>query len=360
MKKKIKILRLLVALMLLIISLIILAFSYYTYQLAPVSADNTMKKVQIEKNASGYGIALVLKENNMIKNVTAFRIYLKLNKINNLKHGVYDLNESMGVKKIVDILVKGTTLTGNEIDLLFREGINIRHIAKVIDKNTNNTEQDVYALLEDEEYIDSLIKQYWFLTNEIKNEDLYYSLEGYLAPNTYRFADENVSITTIFTKMLKQMDKILSKYKGAIEDSDFNIHQFMTLASIVESEGVNDDDRPKIAGVFYNRLKSKWAFGSCVTACYAAKIDVACTPSTVPTTFESPYNTYLTNMAGKLPVGPVSIPGEPSIAATINPVSHDFYFFVSDKYNRTYFDKTLVQRDQTIKELKAAGIWIAN
>lgn len=357
MKRKIRILRVLIALLLLMISLIILAFSYYLYQLAPVSKDGTIKKIQVEKKSSGYEIALLLKENNLIKDVNFFRLYLKLNKINNLKHGVYDLSENMGTKKIVDILVKGTTLTGDEIDILFREGINMRKIASVIENNTNNTSEDVFNLLKDEVYINELINEYWFLTEDIKNKDIYYPLEGYLAPDTYRFANEDVSVKQIFNTMLNQMDKILSKYKDKIEKSSFTIHEFITFASLVESEGVNDDDRPKIAGVFYNRLKDNWSLGSCSTACYAAKMDT-CKPKEVPVTLDSPYNTYLSNMAGKLPVGPVSIPGEASIIATINPVDHNYYYFVSDKYKRTYFDKTLDERDKTIAELKTAGLWI--
>jgi UPF0755 protein len=342
------------------LSFVILGISYYLYKISPVGDDNIMKTVQIDRNASGHKIALVLKENNLIKDVTLFKVYLKLNNINNLKHGVYNLNSMMSVKEIVGILVKGTSLTGDEIDLLFREGINIRHVARVIANNTNNSEDDVFNLLEDEEYIDGLIIKYWFLTDEIKNPNIYYPLEGYLAPNTYRFASSDVSVKTIFTTMLNQTDKILTKYKDNIDNSDFNIHDFLTMASIVESEGVNDIDRPKIAGVFYNRLNSNWTFGSCVTACYGGKVE-SCIPGKVPTKHVNPYNTYLTNMAGKLPVGPISLPGETSIAATVSPVEHHYYYFISDKYRRTYFfDRNATGRDQKINELKAAGLWISN
>ncbi len=359
MRKKLSLSKVLIAIILLIIALLILVFSYYNLQLAPVSKDDNAITVQIEKGLSGQKIAQKLKDNNLIRNVIVFRIYLKINNVNNLKHGVYDLNSNMGVKQLVNIMVKGTTLTGDEIDLLFREGINMRQVAQVIGNNTINNEADVFALMEDESYLDSLIEEYWFLTEEIKNKDIYYPLEGYLIPNTYRFENEDVTVERILTIMLRQMDKILSNYKDDIEASQFNIHEFLTFSSIVESEGVNDDDRPKIAGVFYNRLRDRWSFGSCVTACYAGKID-SCTPFNVPTTIISPYNTYLPSMAGKLPVGPISLPSEASIIASINPAEHHYYYFVSDKYNRTYFDKNEWDRNKTITKLKADNLWIEN
>ncbi len=360
MKKKFNFVRLLVVVFLLGLSLIILGVSYYHYSLTAVSDNEIMKKVQIEKNTSGYEIALTLKKYNLIKSVRMFTLYLKWHKINNLKHGVYQLNEKMGSKKIITLLIKGTTLTGEEIDLLFREGINIRKVAKVIALNTNNQEIDVFNLLTDNNYLDSLIKEYWFLSEDIKNKDLYYPLEGYLYPNTYRFENENVKVETIFKIMLKEMDKVLSTYKAEIESSPYSIHQLLTLASIVESEGVNDEDRPKIAGVFYNRLRDKMPFGSCVTACYAAKMDGDCTPKKVPTKLDNPYNTYLSRMAGKLPIGPISLPSEASILATIYPENHDYYYFVADKYKKTYFTKNEKERNKLIDKLKKEGLWLEN
>ncbi len=354
MKKYIKVIIILITL---IGSFVFLAYSYYKFQLSPIgTVDNTVK-IEIPKNASGSQIASILEDNELIKNKNFFKLYLKLNNINNLKHGVYNLHQGMGVKNIIDILIIGTTLTGNEIDILFREGINIRQVARAIGNNTTNTEQQVFELLKNQKYIDGLIEDYWFLTEEIKNKELYYPLEGYLSPNTYRFENENVSIEKIFRAMLNEMDKNLSFVRKEIEASNFTVHEFLTLASIVESEGVNDDDRPKIAGVFYNRLSASWSFGSCVTACYAGKED-NCIPENVPTKIDNPYNTYLPSMAGKLPVGPVSIPSKASIMATVNPVDHKYYYFIADKYKNTYFfDINETGRNKKINELKQKKIY---
>ena len=133
----------------------------------------------------------------------------------------------MGVKKII------TTLTGDEykedyINITFKEGININQIAQIIEDNTENTKQDVYNLLKDENYINKVINKYWFITEEIKNKNIYYPLEGYLFPNTYQFK-KNASVEDIFEVLLNQMDIELSKYKTQIEKSELSVHQLMTL-----------------------------------------------------------------------------------------------------------------------------------
>jgi UPF0755 protein len=349
-----KVLKIIIGIVVLMISLLLLAFSYYIYELTPVSSDDTMIEVEIPKGSTGSKVGIILKNNNLIRDVNVFKLYLKVHNVNTINYGTYKLNRAMGVKKVVDIISSGKYANAN-IKLLFKEGLNMRGIAKVIANNTDNSEEDVFSLLKDVNYIDSLIDEYWFLTDDIKNKDIYYPLEGYLAPNTYQFASKDVTVKEIFKTMLDQTDKVLTPYKNKIKNYTF--HQFLTLASIVESEGVNDKDRPKIASVFYNRLEKKMAFGSCVTACYATKTD-NCISDNVNTKYNSPYNTYLSSMAGKLPVGPVSNPGATSIETTINPADTDYLFFLADKYKNTYFFKTYEEHQQKQAQLEKNGEWL--
>ena len=103
----------------------------------------------------------------------------------------------MTLPEIVDTLEAGTKTNPNNIKITFKEGLNMRGIAKVIDENTDNSYDDVMNLLADTEYIDSLINEYWFLAEEIKNSELYYPLEGYLFPNTYE-VDKTGDVKSIF------------------------------------------------------------------------------------------------------------------------------------------------------------------
>lgn len=337
-------------------STILILGGTYRYMISPVSKNDDIKMIEIKTGTNPTQIGKLLKDNNLIRNEFIFKLYLRMHQINKLQAGRYNLKESMSLKEIVTIINEGKGINPESFNITFPEGINMRQIAAIIAKNTNNTEDDVFNLLEDEEYLDSLIEKYWFITDDIKNTALYYSLEGYLSPNTYNVANKDVSVSEIFEIMLNQTDKILTKYKDEIEDLDFSIHEFLTFASIVEGEGVKDEDKSKIAGVFYNRLEQHIPFESCVTNCYATKTD-DCVPKKVNRPFNSPYNTYLGKLVGKLPVGPVTNPGEAAIKATINPVEHEFLFFLADRYRNTYFSKTDAEHEATKAKLKTEGKW---
>ncbi len=328
----------------------------YRYMIAPVSKNDTLKMIEIKKGDSTIQIAKTLKDNHLIKNEFIFKLYIRMNKITNLQAGRYNFKESMNLKTIVEMINKGKGVNPDSFNITFPEGKNMRQIATIIAKYTNNTYDDVLNLLKDSKYIDTLIDKYWFLTDEIKQEGIYYPLEGYLFPDTYNITNQDVTIKEIFNIMLNQTDKILTKYKKDITKSAFSVHEFLTLASIIESEGINDDDRATIAGVFYNRLNIGKPFESCVTACYATKTD-NCIPKKVDTDYNSPYNTYLKTLIG-LPIGPISNPGEASISATISPEKHDYLYFVADKYKKVYFSKTYSEHLATIKRLKNENLYI--
>jgi len=217
----------------------------------------------------------------------------------------------------------------------------------------------VFEVLNDKEYIDSLIENYWFLTDEIKHPNVYYPLEGYLFPNTYTFEDKNVSVKEIFKKMLDEMDMRLSKYKTDIDNSNYSVHELITLASIAELEGITIEDRKDIIGVFLNRIKKSMKLDSDVTTYYALKVDMGERDlSDKEFNTYNAYNTRGPNMNGKIPVGPVSNPSKDAIESAIYPNSHNYEYFVADKNRKVYFTKTINEHDKKVNELKKAGLWI--
>ena len=135
----------------------------------------------------------------------------------------------------------------------------------------------------------------------------------------------------------------------------------MTLASIVELEGANADDRAAVAGVFYNRLKDGWVLGSDVTTYYYLKIDdfkQSLNGNKNLFTCDYAYNTRCTSFVG-LPVGPVSNPGNESIAAVMNYKKHNYYYFVADCKGKTYLSKDATEHYNTINRLKNDNNWCA-
>ena len=312
-----------------------LVFNHYTKSMG----IDEVVEVTIEKGMSPSKIGEVLREKELIRNETFYKVYLKLFSINDLKAGKYELNKNMSLEEILNKLKEGNNYNEDEISLTFREGINMRNIAKVIANGTDNKEEDVFKLLQDETYLKELINDYWFITDSILNKNIYYSLEGYLYPETYRFTNREVTVKEIFAKLLKQMDSVLTPLKDDIEKSRFNIHEILTLASIAELESKDRDDyRANIISVFANRLDKKMSLGSDITTRYSVKLDDKRALKKSEYATVNAYNTRSETMAGKLPAGPIAMPSSSSILAVLNyPVTDYLYFIANIQTGETFF-----------------------
>lgn len=326
-----------------LVVLIILTCGSYKIGTSSVSKDSFEVKITIPKESTYLSISNLLKENNLIRSESFYKIYIKIFKPNNLKAGIYTLNRNMNVKEIVD------TLEGNvkseEITITIPEGKHIEEIAEIISSKINMSKEDILLYWQNEEVLNSLIDKYWFLTDVIKKEGIRYSLEGYFFPDTYSILKES-KIEYITYKMLDKMDEVLSKYKEEISNSKFNVHEILTLASIVEHEAILDSDRPMIAGVFINRLDKSMKLQSCATVGYAIN-EWKLSYNYKDLQTDSPYNTYFYE---GLPIGPGNMPGELSIEAVLRPTKHDYYYFlanVNDKDSKkTYYSKTYSEHRQ--------------
>ncbi len=341
-----------------IIVAMLLALGTYKILTKPVSKNIEEKEIEIPLGSGTSAIADILKENKLIRSKNAFKIYVKLNKISNFQAGTYYLKESMTLKEITDMLQTGIMYDPNQITITYLEGKPMWWLAETIETKTNHTQEEVYELLKNEEYLDTLIAKYWFLTDEIKNTDIYYSLEGYLFPDTYAIANKDEKIEDIFEKMLDKMEEVLEPFKEEIENSNYTVHELLTLASVVEVEGMNDSDRKDVASVFYNRLANNISLGSDVTTYYSVKANMGDRDLYLSEiNAKNPYNTRGPEMEGKLPVGPICSIGKASIEATIEPNKTDYLFFVADKNGKLYFTKTNAEHEQIIEKLQSDGMW---
>lgn len=332
-----KIISLIIAFVLFIFGTLVLLYSFY---IKPVSKQNEYKVIEIKSGAKSSEIANILYKNKLIKNDKFFLFYLKLNNKNNLKAGTYKLSGSYPLKKIVEIIENGEIYTDDTIRITFKEGINYRELAKVIENNTNNTYDDVLNILNDTDYINSLISDYWFITDDIKNKDIYYSLEGYLFPDTYEFKNSNITIPEIFKKLLDQMEIVLKPYKDEIESGKYSVHELLTLASIAEKEGITKEDKQKMISVFENRLNKKMSLGSDVTTRYGLKLPWSEKLNSNQYNSVNPYNTRNVNMLG-LPAGPICTVSKDSIEASIKRIDTNYLYFIANiKTGETFFFET--------------------
>ena len=339
-----------------VIILLLLVFSIIFFT-GPVNRFNkTQIDVEITQGTSTSKIAEILKENKLIRSKLMFKLYSKLGSNKSLQAGVYQFSQSMSLKEIIDELGNGSTYNPNLVVLTFREGERLTDYAEVIAKGTNHTYEDVIDKLNDEEYLNELINNYWFLTSDILNDDIYYPLEGYLSPNTYHFKDKDVEIEEVVKKLLDQEEKELNKYKNEL--SGKNIHEIITMASVVELEGTNSENKKMITGIFYNRLGSGFNMGSDVTTYYALQRPMTTDLTSKQFATVNPYNTRSTTMIGKLPVGPICNPSDESIDATIHYTDNEYLFFVADKHGKIYYSRNNAEHEKTIKQIKDAGNWI--
>lgn len=356
LKSKFKILGVLIFLMGIIL---ISACGVFIYLASPVDKDsNAVIQVEIVSGSSTSSIAKTLKEKNLIRNELVFKLVAKFHTDKTLKAAVYDLKKSMSTEEILTVITEGNNYNPDAVRITFNEGETVKKFAKKIEKNTNNTYDAVIAKLADTAYIDSLISSYWFLTDEIKNENIYVSLEGYLSPNTYEFKNKDVTIEEIIKVMLDQTGKELENYKTNIDNSDWSVHEYLTLASMLELEGTNSTNRKMIAGVFYNRLKIGMSLGSDVTTYYAFQEEMNKDLTAKQFNTSNPYNTRASNMGGKLPVGPICNPSIVSIEASFNPTDNDYLYFVADKHGEIFYTKTEKEHINKVNEIKKKGDWI--
>lgn len=352
--KKLNKKRLVLAFLIFVVIVVFIIIGIIGFNLSAKDKNAKDINFEIKENQTGNAIIENLEKEGIIRSAFWFKIYMKLNGNINFQPGNYLISPSDNSSEIYRQFIKNDFPKESKM-LTFKEGIGMTKIINIISKNTDIKKEEIETKLKDKEYLNSLIKEYWFLKNDILNPNLYYSLEGYLFPDTYS-VDKDAKIEDIFKMMLDRTNKELDKYEKEIENSKYSVHQILALASIVELEGSKLEDREKIVSVFLNRLDRGMDLGSCVTTYYAVKkvmgedelynkdINTA-----------NPYNTRGPGMIGKLPVGPISNPGSTSIKAVLNPITTDYYYFLSDLSGVLYFTKNINEHNALISKLKKEG-----
>lgn len=335
--KKLNVKKLVLFIFLLILTVILFAISIFFYNLSPVGKKNSDISYEIKSGMTPYEVFEDLDNKNIIRSELFTKIFIKITHEPEFKAGTYTINDSMSTIDIIKELSGSDYKSGEEVALTFKEGYEMVDLIEIVTSNTTITKDEIENKLKDEEYLNSLIKEYWFISDDILSDNIYYSLEGYLFPNTYNVNPEG-NIEEIFKVMLKETDRVLSNYKDDILSSEYSVHELLTMASIVEKEAILDEDRALISGVFYNRLDANMAFQSCATLGYAIG-EWKLTYNETDMQSDSLYNTY--KYSG-FPPGPGNNAGEKAIVAAIYPEESDYYYFMADVCSenpKTYFSK---------------------
>ncbi|HCX65267.1 MAG TPA: endolytic transglycosylase MltG, partial [Eubacteriaceae bacterium] len=302
-----------ISLVLLIILAIAVVYFLFQNAMKPVDPSASSDVFLVEQGSSITSTLQKLEEESLIRSAFFTRLYLRFTDYDGLQAGHYELSASMDTKSMLEKIFSGSTINPNEITVTFPEGKTLDEFAEILSNSTDYSRDDIVSVWTDDAFILEAIENYWFISDEIQNPNLKYALNGYFFPNTYKFEDPQVSPETVGKRLLDQMDQVLSKYKDSIESSKYSPHEILTLASIIEYEAIEDEDRPMISGVFHNRLNTSMRLQSCATLQMALGVHKEIYTNQ-DMQVDSPYNTYRVD---GLPIGPGNSPGEKSIAAAL-------------------------------------------
>lgn len=289
----------------------IIGFSVIMRDSGSVSLDEDVT-VAIDE---GWGPSIVgdaLHAAGIIKYPTVFKLQSKLGGYDDqLQPGTAVIKNGMSYNEILELL---STANRDTIRVVIPEGYDIKQIAQALSDSGLACAADFTGAL------DPSLYNYKFLENLPDREN---KLEGYLFPATYEIP-EAFTAQEVVNLMLKSFDEVFTdEYYSRAAELNMSIDQIITMASIIERETNADSERAKVAGVFYNRLKSGMKFQSCATVQYVLG-ERKPVLSISDTKIDSPYNTYL--YAG-LPVGPICNPGADCIKAALYPENTDAYYF---------------------------------
>lgn len=276
----------------------------------PQSNPYERVEINIPKGVTLSQIGNILKEESIISNKRTFTMAVKsLGHEKNIPAGRYVLHNALNNRAIINQLVYGVPSL-KSITVL--EGWTIYQIANELEKELKISKKTFLRLCNDQRVIK--------LFNLEGN-----SLEGYLFPDTYTFA-EGVDPYLVLTRMVNEfINNITKSMEVQAQEMNMSLLEVITLASIIEGEAIYDSERAIISAVYHNRLKKGMKLQADPTIQYIID-DGPRRLLNDDLKIESKYNTYLYK---GLPPGPINSPGKESIIAALYPGVNEYLYFVA-------------------------------
>lgn len=246
-----------------------------------------------------------------------------------------------GMKQFLVIMGLFSRRNLQTVTVTFQEGITLRKYAEIAAEKIGCDKGEFLHIA----YSDSLRKARGITTATI---------EGYLMPNTYEFYKKTPA-HEVLDKLLDEQDNF---WESVVTTGTTKLDrsQTLTLASIVEAETPTDDEKPRVAGVYWNRFKIGMKLEADPTVQYIFDIKNPNRTSRrllyADLEIESPFNTY--KYAG-LPPAPINSPGRAAIKAALSPEANSYYYFVAklDGTNTHTFTRTGAEHQQAVALFRA-------
>lgn len=311
-------------------------------------------EVAISKGSSARAVARYLADQGVIGEPAIFALYVRLiGADRKLNSGRVMLQDSMSVREIVQRLASGFGYA--ELRVTIPEGHTRFDIADSFER---------WGVCRKEAFIKATADEALLGRYNIKAANA----EGYLFPDTYQLkegTDEKSVLARLLANFQRRIETLEHRHSQAFarlkSEMDWERHQVLILASIVEKEASDLSEQPIIAGVFFNRLRRPEfplrRLQADPTVAYGCRIAVE--PSSACARFDgnqitramtqdesNPYNTY--RLEG-LPPGPISNPGLDAIRAVLEPAEHNYFYFVVSSAGRHRFSETVAEHNRAVQ-----------
>jgi UPF0755 protein len=290
--------------------------------------------VDIPHGTGSVAIAKQLADAGVIRDVNSFRLALWLSgKGRRLQAGEYRFDHAISAREVADKIARGEIYVR---PITFPEGLTMKQMAALYESKGFGPAQDFLNAAKNALLVSAV-------DPDAKN------LEGYLFPETYNLKRKE-SAEQLVPKMVTAFMKAMTpELLEKLDQRGLTVRQLVTLASIVEKETGNKDERPLVAAVYANRLRIGMPLQCDPTVIYAldraGRYDGNLTRASL--LYDSPYNTY--RYPG-LPPGPIASPGRASIEAAASPAPAEYLYFVSKNDGTHAFAKTLDEHNRNVQK----------
>ena len=302
-------------------------------------------------------IAETLHENGIIEMPWLFKTYINMNdEAEGFLDGEYTVNSTMSYSNIITLLKTVRQYT-NTVTVMIPEGYNAQQIGQLLEENLVCRADDF------EKYYRSKLEKYDFEEQITVTENRFYALEGYLFPDTYEFyviddlPDKPSMDTSQYAKQAAEkmysnfQNKITKKMYARAKELGMTFDEVVTLASIIQKEGTNEENMANISSVFHNRLENMYEYPhlqSDTTDNYIEDVIRPNIPSSSLALYENVITAYDTYTCEGLPAGPICSPGLEAINAALYPAETDYYYFLSSSDGVFYYASTVEKHEQNI------------
>lgn len=303
------------------------------------SGSRAMVNVAIPRGANRVAIGNLLAEQGVIRNSYAFVLETRMAGAE-VKAGKYRLSPDMTLRQVVEALRHGPMMTAEGIAVTIPEGYTLAQIAELMQAKGIANGGQLLKMATDKTFLDGLHETFPLPTQ---------TLEGYLFPDTYTLKN-HAAPSAVLEEMLRNFGRRFADGRAQeIAASGHNLHEIVTIASLIEREAQAPQDRARIAGVIENRLRRKMRLQIDATVIYALghhKNRVLYRDLKI----KSPYNTY--RHAG-LPPGPIACPGLPSLMAALHPEVNDYLYYVARPDGTHLFSRTPQEHEAAKRQARA-------